>query len=431
MCPHEVQFYEHETFLVDRVGAFLSDALQAGDCVVVIATPAHRAAFTERLRRGGILEQGHERFIALDARETLAQFMVNDWPDQERFDALLGAVIVAATRGGVLRLRAFGEMVALLCADGKPQAALRLEQLWNQLAGSHDFSLLCAYPIEAFGADTASQVFDAICSAHSHVSPCEAYRSLPADVDGFHRRIASLQQKAQALEREVAKRAQAELAIRRLAAHREHIREDERKRIAREIHDELGSLLTGIKAYISVVQERAVRNGRNRDPHLSDAAALADTAIASMRRIITDLRPSVLDQLGIWAAIEWYAGQIEKQSGLACSLEIDAAAAAIELDAQSCNAVFRIVQEAFTNAVRHAQASRIEVKVQRTDEEVTVTVTDDGIGLDDSAGGAHRESWGIAGMHERARNCGADLTLTALATRGTTVALSMPLGTPQ
>lgn len=431
MCTHEVQFYEHETFLVDRVSAFLSAALQAGDCVMVIATPAHRAAFAERLRRSGLVDQGHERFIALDARETLEQFMVDDWPDQERFEALVGGAITAATRGGSLRLSAFGEMVALLCADGKPQAALRLEQLWNQLAGLHDFSLLCAYPIETFGADGPSQVFDAICSAHSHVSPCEAFQALPADVDGFHRRIAGLQQKAQALEREVAKRAQAELAISRLAAHREHIREHERKRIAREIHDELGSLLTGIKAYISVVQEHAVRNGKNADPHLSDAAGLADTAIASMRRIITDLRPSVLDQLGLWAAIEWYASQVEKQTGLICSLEIDDTAAAVELDAECCNAVFRIVQEAFTNAVRHAQASRIDVKVQRTAEEVTVTVCDDGIGLADWAGKEPRESWGIAGMHERARHCGADLKLTALAMRGTTVALSMPVGTRQ
>ncbi len=422
MCLHEVQFYENETFLVSSVSDFLGAALAAGHTALVIATPEHRALFAGRLERNGAI--ANDRLILLDARDTLQQFMVRDWPDEARFFALLGDVIVHAAQGGARKLHAFGEMVALLCADGKPQAALQLEHLWNKLARLHAFSLLCAYPVAAFSAEEHAPMFDAICSAHSHVSPYEGYATLPQDPDRFHRTIASLQRKAWSLEREVARRKEAEDAISRLAAHQELIREDERKRIAGEIHDELGGLLTGIKAYVCVAQERSTRHGRPADPQLTDAAQLADTAMASVRRIITDLRPSILDQLGVWAAIEWYAGQIEKQSGLRCRVEIDEAAIA-ELDVKSSNTVFRIVQEALTNVVRHARASRIDIRVSQADGAVTVAVADDGNGL---AGSGERETWGIAGMHERARHCGAELSVTPRQAQGTTVALRLPLG---
>ncbi|MEO7954201.1 MAG: MEDS domain-containing protein, partial [Polaromonas sp.] len=388
---------------------------------VVIATPEHRASFVQALARNG--STCGDDLILLDARDTLQQLLVNDELDEARFFDLLGNIVVQATQGGTRKLHAFGEMVALLCADGRPQAALQLEHLWNQLAKQHDFSLLCAYPVAAFATEEHAQTFDAICSAHSHVSPHEGYAMLPQDPDRFHRTIASLQRKAWSLEREVARRKQAECSISRLAAHQERIREEDRKRIAGEIHDELGGLLTGIKAYVCVAQERTTRKGRPPDPQLADAAKLADTAMASVRRIITDLRPSILDQLGVWAAIEWYAGQIEKQSGLRCSIEIDEAEIAA-LDVTSSNAVFRIVQEALTNVVRHAKASRVDIGISQADGVVTVAVADDGNG---KAGSGARETWGIAGMHERARHCGAELSVTSRHMQGTTVALRLPL----
>ena len=421
MCLHEVQFYEHETFLISRVSDFLGAALSAGHAAVVIATPEHRASFVQALARNG--GTSGDDLLLLDARDTLQQFMVNDELDEARFFDLLGHVITQATQGGTRKLHAFGEMVALLCADGRPQTALQLEHLWNQLARQHDFSLLCAYPVAAFAAEEHAHTFDAICSAHSHVSPHEGYAVLPQEPDRFHRTIASLQRKAWSLEREVARRQAAEHSISRLAAHQEQIREDERKRIAGEIHDELGGLLTGIKAYVCVAQERFMRQGHPADPQLTDAAQLATTAMASVRRIITDLRPSILDQLGVWAAIEWYAGQIEKQSGLRCRVDIDEATTA-ELDVKSSNAVFRIVQEALTNVVRHARASRIDIKVRQAEGAVTVAVADDGNGR---AGSGTRETWGIAGMHERARHCGAELSVIARHLQGTTVALRLPL----
>lgn len=214
--------------------------------------------------------------------------------------------------------------------------------------------------------------------------------------------------------------------LRQLGGHLEQVKEEERKRIAQEIHDELGGLLAGIKAYVSVYLERSARAGQSPDPLLTDAVTLADTGFQAVRRVISDLRPSVLDQLGVWAALEWYSGQIEKRSKLQCLCTIDETAAAIEPGPQSAIMLFRIVQEALTNAVRHARASKVSVRVGTRNESLIVTVQDDGSGIDPDRQ-ANRESWGITGMGERARYFGGEVTISGEAGKGTCVTLLMPL----
>jgi two-component system sensor histidine kinase UhpB len=214
-------------------------------------------------------------------------------------------------------------------------------------------------------------------------------------------------------------------ALRDLAAHQENIREDERKRIAREVHDELGGLLSGIRAYISVSVERASSAGQVPDPLLVDAAALAKDAIEAVRRVITDLRPSVLDQLGIWAALEWYADQIAQRTGMPCLCRIDAALAAQELDAERSTMLFRIVQEALTNVVRHADASQVAVTVAAHGGQLQVTVQDNGKGIDTTKL-LNGESWGVLGMIERARHFGGELRVTGSPGQGTTLLLQLP-----
>jgi two-component system sensor histidine kinase UhpB len=220
-------------------------------------------------------------------------------------------------------------------------------------------------------------------------------------------------------------RSQAEL--RSLAAHQENIKESERKRIAQEIHDELGSLLTGIKAYVSVSVERSIQAGQAADPLLVDATRLTDDAIGAVRRVITDLRPSVLDQLGVWEAMRWYANQIQARSDLICDCAIDAELSSLSIDADLSTMLFRIVQEALTNVVRHAQASCVSVRAEVQGKELVIEVKDDGKGIVDgqSIGG---QSWGILGMHERARHFGGSLTISGRAGSGTTVELRVPTG---
>jgi two-component system sensor histidine kinase UhpB len=220
---------------------------------------------------------------------------------------------------------------------------------------------------------------------------------------------------------------QSQEALRSLAAHQETIKENERKRIAQEIHDELGGLLTGIKAYVSVSVERSVQGGMPRDPLLMDASHLADEAIEAVRRVIADLRPSVLDQLGVWEALEWYANEIEKRcSGLVCSCVIDATALSAAIDSERSTMLFRIVQETLTNVVRHAEASQVSIHAKEQGGVVVVKIQDDGKGIE--AAPLHdRQSWGILGMHERAMHFGGVLTITSEAGLGTTVVLRLPL----
>jgi PAS domain S-box-containing protein len=208
---HTVQFYEDDSFLVKEVSRFIGTALGAGDCAVVIATKAHREGIAQQLKANGLnigvaIRQG--RFVSLDATETLAKFMVAGQPDQERFTSVIGEVIVRAQKATGredARVAAFGEMVALLWAEGKTEAAIRLEQLWNSLAETHTFSLHCAYPMRGFSRRDYSESFLKICAEHSSVLPAESYMTL-FDEEERRRAVAGLQQKAEAAESEAALR---------------------------------------------------------------------------------------------------------------------------------------------------------------------------------------------------------------------------------
>ncbi len=219
---------------------------------------------------------------------------------------------------------------------------------------------------------------------------------------------------------------QSQAELRSLAAHQENIKENERKRIAQEIHDELGSLLTGIKAYVSVSVERSIQAGGSADALLVDATRLADEAIGAVRRVITDLRPSVLDQLGVWEAMRWYSNQIQTRSDLVCDCTIDAALSTLPIGPELSTTLFRIVQEALTNVVRHADASCASVRAETKGNEIVIEVKDDGKGIsgDGPVGG---RSWGILGMHERARRFGGILTISGQAGVGTRVQLRIPI----
>ncbi len=150
---HFVQFYESEVFLLDSLSGFIDTGLSAGDACIVIATKAHRERLEERLKAKGLdLIAAHTRgeYIALDAVETLSKFMVDGLPEPQRFLEIIGSIIRQAGEGR-LRVRAFGEMVALLWEEGNQAGAIHLEELWNDLAGIHSFSLFCAYPMHGFG----------------------------------------------------------------------------------------------------------------------------------------------------------------------------------------------------------------------------------------------------------------------------------------
>lgn len=208
---HFVQFYEKDDFLVDEVSGFIGAGLEAGQAGIVIATQPHREALERRLSARLLLAA--DRYIALDASATLSQLMVDGWPDEGRFAEVIGGVIRQAAQNGSRSVCAFGEMVALLWAEGRHAAAIRLEELWNDLARTQSFSLLCAYPMAGFRDEEHANPFLEICNAHSRVRPAESFVETagPAEV---RCQVAHLQQRAAALETEVAKRKQTERALR-------------------------------------------------------------------------------------------------------------------------------------------------------------------------------------------------------------------------
>src|SRR5581483_1751936 len=212
MDAHFVQFYEGDTFLVDEVSRFIGSGLQAGDAGIVIATPPHREALQARLRPPA---GDPGSYIVLDARETLSRFMHGGSPDEQRFHDTVGALVRDAAGNGARRVRAFGEMVAVLWEEGKPEAAIRLEQLWNDLATRHSFSLFCAYPMRAFARSEDARGFMHVCAEHTHVRPSESIGVPSDDLEARNRIVARLQQRASALESEIARRKQTEQALER------------------------------------------------------------------------------------------------------------------------------------------------------------------------------------------------------------------------
>ncbi|RJG03995.1 MEDS domain-containing protein [Noviherbaspirillum sedimenti] len=674
MAEHVVQFYENDQFLIEKVSDFISAGLDAGAAGIVIATAVHLQALEKSLR----ISSDQENYIALEAESLLSKFMIDGRPHEQRFREVMGDILTQASANGSRRVRAFGEMAALLYATENHAAAIRLEQLWNDLAKDYAFSLLCAYPMAAFSGEEHCKSFFHVCTAHSEVCPAPGKQESPGPAD-LQRSIALLQQRTHALETEVARRQQAQQLLqeseerfrslvhmssdwyweqdaqmrftrvfahragassvapesmvgmapiklsthwdaskqlafetawvsrqpyhdlesclntpgsptrhfrssgqpmfdaagqfigyqgvtkevtehvrniedlrrfraamdatadaiflvdhgslmfvdanatacrlvgytreellrlsgadlgsvspevlrslsedlvrgkdrgvetiwmrhkdgsrlsvemqrhalhsgqdwiivvvarditerkrteaalrqsqedlRQLAAHQEHIKEEERKCIAREIHDELGGVLTGIKANISVSLARAAGAGRLPDPLLVDSASLADAAIETVRRVITDLRPSVLDQLGVWAALDWYAGQIQERTGLQCRCVVSNSAAITELDPERSTMLFRVVQEALTNVVRHAAASHVTISVLREQDDIVVEIRDDGKGMDMQRL-LDGQSWGILGMHERTRHFGGNINIDGTLGKGTAVLLRLPL----
>jgi PAS domain S-box-containing protein len=219
---HSVQFYTDDSFLLDALSRFIGSAVGAGDAAIVVATEDHRTELAQRLVARGLdltkaVEQG--RYVALDASATLSEFMVDGWPDERRFVELIGGIILRAKTAADKehgRAALFGEMVSILWGEGKADAALRLEQLWNQIAQSHAFSLVCGYPLSKFYLEGHGEAFQKICDEHSAVLPAESYAL--ASEDERRRLIAQWQQKALALEAEIAQRRQAEQVASRLAS---------------------------------------------------------------------------------------------------------------------------------------------------------------------------------------------------------------------
>jgi two-component system sensor histidine kinase UhpB len=203
--------------------------------------------------------------------------------------------------------------------------------------------------------------------------------------------------------------------------------ERERYRLTQQVHDDIGGILTGLKACIAVSLQRAAQAGLAPDPLLDDACALAELAFEAVRHIATDLRPAILDQLGVWGALEWHVDKLARRTNMRCELRVDQAVAAFDLGRDRELALYRIVHEALTNVERHACAWQLSVDATLNATELCVSVADDGVGMGDRDQG-NASALGMRGMRERARAAGGTFTVQSQHNKGTVVRLILPLG---
>jgi signal transduction histidine kinase len=445
---HVVQFYGDDGFLLDELSRFIGTALEAGEGALVIATKEHRDGLARRLKMWGLdttwaVAQG--RYLSLDATETLAKFMVDGWPDVARFVEVVGGLIerVRATNGSeARRVAAFGEMVALLWMEGKADAAIRLEELWNDLARTHTFSLRCAYPMYSFSREEHGDLLLKICAEHSAVIPGESYTALVSE-DERLRGIAHLQQKAAALETEVAerrlvegklRRSQSELeslveqrtaALRQLSSRLLNLQDTERRRIARELHDSLGQYLVALKLNVEILRRRSPVETEL----WSQSEELMERCIAEVRTLSYLLHPPTMDAVGIASAARWYVEGFGLRSGL--KLTLDAPNDPLRLPDAIELALFRVLQEALTNVHRHSGASTADILIQRSAGQVILEVNDNGHGIPQEMLDRFREAGtgtgvGLMSMHERARELGGTIQIESGST-GTSVRIAIPV----
>ena len=214
--------------------------------------------------------------------------------------------------------------------------------------------------------------------------------------------------------------------LRALSRHLQTVREEEKAHIAREVHDELGSTLTALKMDLDIVGEHLARAPEPIRQKRAAIGKLIEAAVAATRKIVTDLRPSILDDLGLVAALRWQADEFAKHSGARVHVDaLDAPASELQPSREVALALFRIFQETLTNVARHAKATELWVNFAATGDNFVLQIRDNGVGLNDEDL-RKPHSHGIRGMRERAQQLGGDVTVSSQPGSGTTIVISVP-----
>jgi PAS domain S-box-containing protein len=211
--------------------------------------------------------------------------------------------------------------------------------------------------------------------------------------------------------------------LRQLSASLQAVREEEKARIARELHDELGQALTGLKMDLAQLVTQLAPEQQGAIDQANAMKTLIESTVASVRRIATELRPLMLDDLGLVATIEWLVNDFSRRTGIAVNLTLPEAD--FELDPEPSTALFRVLQESLTNVARHAGAGHVRVTLAGTERDVRLTVHDDGKGIDAALERAPK-TYGLLGMRERASMLGGELTVHSNPGAGTSIVMIVP-----
>lgn len=212
--------------------------------------------------------------------------------------------------------------------------------------------------------------------------------------------------------------------LRNLSVYLQNARENERTMIAREVHDELGQSLTALKIDLALLTKRLPTDQKSVMEKAESMAQLIETTMQSVKKISTDLRPGILDHLGLTAAIEWQAEEFEKRTGIPCTAVFEPEE--IVLDKDRTTTIFRIFQETLTNIARHAQAAEVSVILKKHSDHLVLQVKDDGKGISEKHM-SDPKSLGLIGIRERVHYWGGSMTIRGISDKGTTVTVQLPL----
>jgi len=247
--------------------------------------------------------------------------------------------------------------------------------------------------------------------------------SMPIEFIGRKARIADVRDITER------KKAEEELAksrerLRNLSAHLQDVREKDKKQIAREIHDELGQALTAIKIELSLLEEGIPEKRKKLVTQIKSITELIDSTLDRVKQISRDLRPDLIDDLGLVSAIEWHASEFLKRTGVDYVLALPKEE--IALDPDLSLSIFRVFQEAVTNVVRHAKATKIKISLKKTNSLLKLVVQDNGIGIEEKVL-ASPTSLGLIGMQERMHTWGGEVEINGVRGKGSTIRATVPL----
>jgi len=216
---------------------------------------------------------------------------------------------------------------------------------------------------------------------------------------------------------------EAEKELRRLSRQLVQAQEDERRSLSRELHDEVGQMLTALRMELRSLEELRTAPADQFRSHLEDAKHLAEQSLRALRDMAMGLRPSMLDDLGLGPAVQWQARQFAKHAGIPVNVQLDGMPSPIPEPHRTC--IYRLVQEALTNCVRHAHAKSVDIAISRQSESISVSIKDNGVGFDPS--NVRGRGLGLLGMQERVMVVGGALSITSQKQRGTLLLAKIPL----
>ncbi len=384
---HAVQFYEDEAFLLETVGEFIGSALRSGSAGIVIATRAHLDALELHWRAAGIdldAACGRGQYVPLEANETLQKLLLDGWPQERRFLDVVEPVIASACQR-YPAVRAFGEMVGLLCTEGKHGAAVQLEELWEALTRRHTFSLLCGYPMSQFALSGHAQPLLDVCQQHTHVVPAESYASVEDSRERLLM-IAQLQQKARALEREVQARTAAE---RILAARENELREASRRKdeflatLAHELRNPLAPIRNAVEILRVAEFDRTVSASARQliERQVKQLVRLIDDLL-DVSRITQDRLELRKERLELAAAVQLAletSTPLLEGKGHHVTVNWSRVPLYVDADATRMSQVFGNL---INNSAKYSRpGSSISVTLTKEHEHAVVSVTDTGYGI--------------------------------------------------